>query len=400
MPTEQEWLAVDENRLDFSQLMHYIDLDVVSAGMPAEQMREVRFGDSSEDEKWAMFEPHWRCARNTTFAWVVEESVREFYGVDGLNSGTYKEVGRRIRETRRPGRYRQILKDAAHIAVSLLDTGCTDPDPELFAPVLRLDQFVSLAGRRGLEDLERSLSASLTTLADLERAQSEAVRAARRDGMVAIKSAQAYLRPLSYLHVSRGSASAAFDRVASSAGADAAFDDFKALSDYMFHHMVAECIDCDLPIQIHTGMAASTAARVSPTNPALLVDVFLRYPEAKFDLFHAGFPYWEEMGVLVKTFPNIRADLCWTHIISPSASRRALDEWLELVPANKIFAFGGDLGSVEIAAIHCRLARANVAEVLANKVDRGFLTLTEAKQVADAILRDNAIQFFGLEPRC
>lgn len=396
MVTEAEWLAVDESRLDFSQLMHYIDLDVVSAGMPFEQMQTVRFADVGEDEKWAIFEPHWRGARNTTFAKAIEWTVRDFYSLPGLNRDTYKEVGRRIRETRKPGRYRHILKNIARIEVSLLDTQCTDVDRELFLPVPRLDHLLWFANRESIETQEKRQSVSLGSLADLEREIGTAIEGAKHAGAVAIKSAQSYLRTLHYEPVERESAARAFDGVAGE-GADHA--DAKTLSDYLFYRLVEGCIEHGLPIQVHTGMNAGHAVRLEPTNPLHLTDAILHYPEAKFDLFHAGFPYWEEMGVMVKAYPNVRADMCWTHIVSPAAARRALDEWLDLAPANKIFAFGGDLGSPEIAATHLKIARENVAMVLAGKVDSGYFTVEDAKEVADMVLRENAREFFGLQPR-
>ena len=393
MVTEAEWLAVDESRLDFSQLMHYIDLDVVSAGMPFQQMQTVRFADESEDEKWAMFEPHWRGARNTTFAKAIEWTIRDFYGLPGLSRDTYKEVGRRIRETRKPGRYKHILKEVARIEISLLDTQRMDVDRELFLPVPRLDHLLWFTDRAGLEALENRLSVSIGSPADLEREIGKAVEGAKRAGAVAIKSAQSYLRTLHYEPVERGDAASAFERIVGN-GADKA--DAKTLSDYLFCRLVESCIEHALPIQIHTGMNAGHAVRLEPTNPLHLTSVILRYPEAKLDLFHAGFPYWEEMGVMVKAYPNVRADMCWTHIVSPAAARRALDEWLDLVPANKIFAFGGDLGSPEIAATHLKIARENVAMVLAGKVERGYFSIEEAKEVADMLLRENAREFFGL----
>ncbi len=396
LPTEEEWLAVDESRLDFSQLMHYIDLDVVSAGMPFADMQKVRFADLDEDEKWALFEPFWQDARNTTFARVVEESVKEFYGVPGLDKNTYKEIGRRIKALRKPGHYRSVLMDTARIRLSLVDTGSTALDPDFFRSVVRLDDYFSIGNRRDLDALEEKYRTEFSTLAAIERALGEAVEGAKRSGAVAIKTAQAYSRGLKYEITTREAAEREFDRVADAEG-DAQSAHFKALSDYLFCRLIENCIEHDLPVQVHTGMAAGHEVYLEPTNPTLLTEVILHYPQAKFDLFHAGFPYWEEMGVMAKAYPNVRADLCWMHIVSPAAARRALDEWLELAPANKIFGFGGDLGSVEIVAIHAKLARSNIAQVLAEKVDTGYFSLKQAKRIAELILRDNPMEFFRLE---
>ena len=74
-----------------------------------------------------------------------------------------------------------------------------------------------------------------------------------------------------------------------------------------------------------------------------LVNLFIEYREAKFDLFHGGYPYTGELLALAKNFPNVYLDLCWLHIISPTAAVCMLHEAIETVPVNKIFAFGGRL---------------------------------------------------------
>jgi predicted TIM-barrel fold metal-dependent hydrolase len=115
-----------------------------------------------------------------------------------------------------------------------------------------------------------------------------------------------------------------------------------------------------------------------------------------FDIFHAGYPFTSEVGVLAKMFPGVYADMCWMHIISPSVARRTLDEWIETVPASKIFGFGGDYLFAEGAYAHSMLARENIARVLASKIADGYITGSEALRIAQMILHDNAQEFFKL----
>jgi hypothetical protein len=84
------------------------------------------------------------------------------------------------------------------------------------------------------------------------------------------------------------------------------------------------------------------------------------------------------------------------HVISPWVARQTLHEWIETVPANKIFAFGGDYIFVEGAYAHSRMARDNVARVLAEKVETGYLAEDEAVGLAHKLLRENAARFFRI----
>jgi len=87
-------------------------------------------------------------------------------------------------------------------------------------------------------------------------------------------------------------------------------------------------------------------------------------------------------------------DLCWLHIISPTVARRALSEWLETVPGNKILAFGGDYRFVEGVYAHAKIARENVRRVLQEKIEDGALTEAEATRLAERLLRENALSLF------
>jgi hypothetical protein len=104
-----------------------------------------------------------------------------------------------------------------------------------------------------------------------------------------------------------------------------------------------------------------------------------------------------ELSNLAKNFPNVFIDMCWGHIISPEAARRALAEWLDAVPANKISAFGGDYCFVDGVYGHQELARRNVARTLAGKVADGDFYLDRAREIAQWLFVDNPCRLFRLQ---
>jgi len=89
--------------------------------------------------------------------------------------------------------------------------------------------------------------------------------------------------------------------------------------------------------------------------------------------------------------------MCWMHIISPVMSRRALDEWLDLVPATKIIGFGGDYAVVEKVYGHLQMARENIARVLASRIEEGTMTEAEALQIARGLMYENPKRLYKLE---
>ncbi|NIM45433.1 MAG: amidohydrolase family protein, partial [Nitrososphaeria archaeon] len=117
------------------------------------------------------------------------------------------------------------------------------------------------------------------------------------------------------------------------------FEEAKPLQDYVVHTMIQLAEKHGYPVQIHTGLHEGNENILENSNPLLLTNLFMEYRKVKFDIFHAGYPYFRELATLAKNFQNVYPDLCWIHVVSPSAARTILAEWLDTVPSNKILAF-------------------------------------------------------------
>lgn len=67
-----------------------------------------------------------------------------------------------------------------------------------------------------------------------------------------------------------------------------------------------------------------------------------------------------------------------------------------MVPNNKIFGFGGDYSIVEKVYGHLTLARRNIAAVLADKIEIGAMSRSEASVIGRRLLCDNPRDFYQL----
>jgi hypothetical protein len=90
-------------------------------------------------------------------------------------------------------------------------------------------------------------------------------------------------------------------------------------------------------------------------------------------------------------------DMAWSALISPAFTERYLQEFIETVPTNKIMAYGGDNQTVEGAYGASVLARETVEITLIRMVKVGYLTETEAVDIAKKILRGNAISIYNIK---
>ena len=375
-----------------TEMHHYVGSDLVSAGMtPGEQ---AAMYDQSRDpaERWDIFLRYWKFAKTTGYAKALHIACRDLFGFDELMSAEpsvagYLSVNEQLTASRQhEAWYRHILQERGNIPLAIPDVQSTAVDKTLFAPAMRFDSFISVGNRADVGRLERQTGRSIYDLDDLVSALGAAFAQAKAEGMVTVKSGLAYRRILRYDNAPRADAERVFAQVVAGTRAQGngttqdglTFTECKPLQDYMLHQVVRLCIEHDIPMQIHTGLHAGNGNIITNSNPTHLVNLFIQYPQARFDIFHAGYPYQSELATLGKNFQNVYVDLCWVHIISPYVARATLHEWLETIPHNKIFGFGGDYGPVELAYGHSVMARENIARVLSEKVEEGLYSVEQA----------------------
>jgi hypothetical protein len=426
--THEHLLAEEERHraaIDFGYLFpHYASSDLVSSGMPPAVLEAVRASarpvlvermarigwirkpapfaapsrpDLSLDERWAALAPYWERIRHTGYGTCLRIAMRDIFGQPDLSAETYGPLSEAIAASRRPGWYRHVLGERARIAVSILDDYRTDVDRELFAPVVRLEQFACATSRQDLRNLEANTARSIHSLDDLVGALHAALDRDLAAGAVGVKIGIAYRRSLRFEKVPRAEAERVFARLFGHLGEGPSWEEARPLQDYMFHEIVRAAMERDVPVQIHTGLQEGNENLLANSDPLLLANLCIEYRRAKFDLFHGAYPFTGHALALAKNFPNVFLDLCWLPIISPSAAARVLHEAIETVPANKILAFGGDFIIPEGAYGHAVMARRIVSRVLSEKVGAGDLSEDDAARLAERILRDNAAALYGLK---
>ena len=411
--------------LDFTYLLcYYLSEDLVSAGMdpdvleairaPAQKMMQVEdklsyprdpfypfperlpSTEPSIEEKWQRFAPFWEKARNTGFARCILIAIRDLFGIPDLNEGTFQALSKALQSSNKKGWYRYVLKERAGIEISVNDLSTTNLDRELFVPAVRFDRFVDIRDVIDLQRLEFDTDTGIQSVDDLVRALETDMARAVAEGMVAAKTALAYRRSIDFGEPVHYEAEQVFNRLFRHPNQRLSWEEAKPLQDYMMHQIVRLAIQHSRPIQVHTGLLGGNGNILTNSKPTLLTNLFLRYPRARFDIFHAGYPYHSELAALAKNFANVYVDLCWVHIISPWMAARILHEFLDMVPANKILGFGGDFIIVEGSYGHSRMARQVISRVLAERVEAGDYAEQEALTFGRMILRENAKELFGV----
>lgn len=411
--------------LDFTYFFpHYLNSDLVSSGMPLPELEVIRtpgrqvmdylkssinagaktypFDDLLDPkpltikEKWKRLRPYWSNIQNTAFAKCIQIAVADLFGISEIDEGTYEHLSEKLDQSKEPGWYDYVLKDRAKIEKCIVDIGTTQFTKPYFYPALRFDRFIYIPDRISLQRIEQECHLSIYSLKDLMLSLKTSIESAKNQGMLAIKSALAYQRTLNFEICSYAEAEKCFAKLLSHPRANLSWQESKQLQDFMMHQVIRSVIDEKIPLQVHTGFQSGNGNHIRNSDPTLLTNLFLTYPEARFDILHAGYPFSGEAAVLAKNFPNVYVNLCWMPIISPWRAENILNEWLEMIPINKIFAFGGDFTIVEGAYASAKMTKAVVANVLMEKIERRYFNEEQALRFAGMLFNENAKKFYNL----
>jgi predicted TIM-barrel fold metal-dependent hydrolase len=354
--------------------------------------------DGSFDTWWSKAQHNFANARATSFYRYLLPAFRDLYGVD-FDTITPKQarlLNDSIFENYKTEKWlHQVITERANIELMVVDAYWARLDFTTHYPfTVALCNVTSLV--RGFHPSEfsnpldnpyefaRRHEIEVSSLDDYLVVLDRLLAVARKDKAVCLKTTLAYSRTLRFENVSKERAAAIFGRPRKEL-TDQKVRDFE---DFIMWRLVELSAKNDLPFQIHTGQA-----RIQGSNPMLLVDLIEANPKTKFILFHGGFPWVGETGVIAMRFRNVWIDSVWMPTLSYTMAKRAYQEWLEAVPSNRIM-WGSDTGTAEGIYGATEFTRQCLAEALAEKVVRGELREEDALRIARQIMRENALELF------
>jgi len=381
-------------------LSHYIDADLVVAGMPPADRNMLVSPDADTGAKWKALEPWWPRVANTGYGMAVRLALEALYGVRDLNATTIKTVAERYHATVKRGFYRHVLGEIAGIEScqvnSLQRTFMESSQPTL------LMQDISILNLHTPEQCHanaRESGIAVTCLADYHKVL-DWWFATYGPYAVAAKSQVAYSRALDMEDVPPEKAAPPFADMLGGRRLEA--NERKTVEDHLFWYCVRKATEARLPVKLHTGYYAGCnsmpMARLAG-NPGQITDLLRRAPDTTFVLMHICYPFHEEMVAIAKQWHNAVIDMCWSWIINPEASVRFLKSMLTAAPSNKVLTFGGDYIPVEPVVGHAMVARRGITLALSGLVADGWLSRSAAVELVEPIMRGNARTIFRLDEK-
>ncbi len=398
---ERERLAVSNPRVqadDWSHLLsHYLNSDLLVAGMPKEAYDKFFSKGTDPADKWRYLEPYWPAVKNTGYGQVVRIAMQQLYGVDELSAATVKKVQAEYEKTRQPGFYKRILCELAKIESCQVNY-LGQPFGESDMPTL-LMQDISIVGMFAGPDFKgfgKPTGIEVSSLDDWHRVIDWWFDKYAKYA-VAAKSQNAYNRDIDYEQVPAEKVEAIFKKRLANESLTA--QERKDLEDHLFWYAVKKATDYKLPVKLHTGYYAGQNGMPLDRllhNAGSATDLCRKAPETRFVFMHICYPYYEELLAVAKHYTNAYVDMCWSWIMNPVAAQDFLKKFLVTAPANKLLTFGGDYIPVEPVLGHAVIARRGIALALSELVEEGWLTLADAMDLIDPIMHNNARRIFNL----
>lgn len=359
----------------------------------------------SDWPKGASFDEWWRIARHdfddaraTSFYRYLLPAFRDLYGVDfeSMTDEQARDLNDRIFDNYRDSRWLDdVVTRRANIELMFIDPYWArlkfEKSHRYAVVVLNVTEMVK--GTHPTQfaspldspyEFAKRESLPIETLDDYLAVIDTIFARALAADAACLKTTLAYQRSLRFENVPREQAESLFGRQK----ADLTSDEQRDFEDFMFWRLCELSAKHGLPFQIHTGQA-----RVQGSNPMLLVDLIAANPQTKFILFHGGFPWVGETGVIAMRHKNVWIDSVWLPTLSYTMAKRAYQEWLEMVPSDRIM-WGADTVQAEGIYAATEFTRQCLAEALAEKVDRGELNEQQAAHIGRQIMRDNALKLF------
>lgn len=382
-------------------LSHYLSSDLISAGLSQQAFQKVVDPSGDLMERWLLAEPYWEVCRYTGYGRSLDLAVKGIYGIDGIRRDTIEELNRRFLQHKKPGHMHWVLQELCGIEQSLLDVERKLPgESSALRRIWRPTKYIRPPFREECDlpiRIQEKYGIRLAGLEDWLQAMElelDEIRAAH--GVNLLKIGMAYERPLRFEKVSLPVARTEFSRAMERYRRGEELWFTRELQDFVMHALLGLANERGMTLQFHTGLLEGNGNVLANSSPALLNNLFLDYPDVRFDLFHIGYPYQGEACALAKMFPNVTVDMCWAHIISPSACVAALHDFLDAIPYNKISAFGGDYLFPDGVYGHLLLSRQNVSRVLAEKAAAGVFSTDRALDIARAMYYENPKRIFQL----
>lgn len=377
---------------------NYVIADLVVAGASKAAVTALVDADNPDIAgRFLAVREAWLNCLHTGYGRAVRRIALNEYGIDEIDLPALEAAREKSAELRKPGhRLKSFLK--AGIDHVQTDDFCWECAPDLSGPEMFLYDLSWLDFCSGNVNVDRIREVTGVEVKCLETLREGMAAIFGKFGgcAIAVKTQHAYNRTLHWEERSDDEAETVLLKVLG--GVDVSVEERNTLGDWAWARGVELAGEHNLPFKIHTGYyAGHSKMPVERINSGLLWPLLTKYPDTRFVLMHAAYPYGQELLALAKHYPNVWVDLCWAWSINPYSTRDFVRGFLHSVPSNKLFAFGGDSAWPCASVAYAWQFRDGLASALEVEVRDGSLTERQAIAFAGQVMTGNQRACFDVE---
>jgi hypothetical protein len=404
-------------------LYHMVLAELYSAGCPSgARLTQYPGWPTREEAQFRIKEalPYLERIRNTSLFWTLRTILRDLYGwKEPLTGRNWERLDRLIGERADdPTWPREIVRRAG---VSKLTTELSrrgdGRDDDLFHYSMEWAFFTRT--QRGeydtaLYELERcwgrrpgtpiphaagrrpASEQTIRTLADVRAAMDHYVKelAASR----VLSTATHISTEIVFRRVTDAEMEAALAR-----RAQAGPEERDAYASYIHELFLEQLASLADPIVFQFSFAAEpmpfeTASLIPQRAIASLAEIVARHPKLKFLCFLASRHANQSLCTLCRELPNLSMAGYWWHNFFPDTMRQVLAERLDMLPLNKQIGFFTDAYCLEWTYGKAFVIRKVMARALAERIESGQYTRSDALEVAREILFRTPQSLLGMVP--
>jgi hypothetical protein len=400
-------------------LYHMVISELYSAGCPSGQRLS---DDPDRNEKTCRIEeaiPYLEHVLNTSCYWLIQTILRELYGWDKpITLSNWRNLDACIREkTTDPNWARQILARAniTKACTELALRGDGSNDDILFyslewafftrnqwgvfdAPLYELEhawQFDKPTRPLPVTMTRRALmKRQIKTISEVKEALAHYCTAIPFEHVVS--TAHHISTDINYTLVSDDQMQKALDN-RNNAGPF----ERDIYASYLFESFLLELEKehSDIVFQFSLGaepLPFETDSRLSQITIKQLAEIISRHPRINFHCYLSSKHANQSLCTLCRELPNLYLAGYWWHNFFPSSIAQVIEERLDMLPMNKQIGFFSDAYCVEWLYAKSKLVRMELANALANRIERGQYTLDGAVKIAKKLLQETPKHLLGL----
>jgi len=224
----------------------------------------------------------------------------------------------------------------------------------------------------------------------------------KNQGVVAVKIWSAFFRSLHFQRVEEAKARKVYSDGVSNHPVDES--GYREFQDYIAHYIFTLCFELGLPVHVHTSFGlANDRITVANSSPCNLENITKdrEYDGLKIVLIHGGYPHVREAGSMALMNGGVYIDSSWlSAVLPPSDLALIFREWFAWKLEDKVL-FGTDavytkyLTGDILYVYSVRRARRALSLALSGMIVDGVLSQGEAVEIAEKVLRKNAMNLYG-----